>query len=118
MTAFVILCEAYMGIEHHFNLWNYFLHDQLHQGLGTEVAALSRMDIFIRSGHRVDPYFHLPMSGPPDEWWKVWLFVRNDTDVPLPVFTGSCPIPQPNWGYGVAQRDLYRVQPLCEVVLK
>jgi hypothetical protein len=23
MVAFVTLCEAYMGVEHHFNLWNY-----------------------------------------------------------------------------------------------
>jgi hypothetical protein len=23
------LCEAYMGIEPHFNLWNYFFHAQL-----------------------------------------------------------------------------------------
>jgi hypothetical protein len=26
MTAFVTLCEDYMGIEPHFNLWNYFFH--------------------------------------------------------------------------------------------
>jgi hypothetical protein len=24
MATFVTLCEAYMGIEPHFNLWNYF----------------------------------------------------------------------------------------------
>jgi hypothetical protein len=29
MTAFVTLCEAYMGIEPHFNLWNYFFRAQL-----------------------------------------------------------------------------------------
>jgi hypothetical protein len=56
------------------------------------------------------------MFGPPDGWWKVWFFPRNDTDAPLPVFTGSRPIPQPNWGYGVAQRDLHRLQPLREVI--
>jgi hypothetical protein len=28
MVAFVILCEAYMGIEPYFNIWNYF-HTQL-----------------------------------------------------------------------------------------
>jgi CxxC motif-containing protein (DUF1111 family) len=26
MTAFVTLCEVYMGIESHFDLWNYFFH--------------------------------------------------------------------------------------------
>jgi hypothetical protein len=36
--------------------------------------------------------------------------------VPLPVFMGSCPIPQPNWGYEFARRDLCSLQPLREVV--
>jgi hypothetical protein len=29
MAAFVTLCEAYMGIEPHFNLWNYVFCAQL-----------------------------------------------------------------------------------------
>jgi hypothetical protein len=33
------------------------------------------------------------------------------------MFMGSRPIPQPNWGYGVAQTDFRRLQPLWEVVL-
>jgi hypothetical protein len=36
MVAFMTLCEAYMGIEPHFNLWNYFFHACLWKGLGTE----------------------------------------------------------------------------------
>jgi hypothetical protein len=24
IAAFVTLCESYMGIDHHFDLWNYF----------------------------------------------------------------------------------------------
>jgi hypothetical protein len=34
----------------------------------------------------------------------------------LPVFTGSRPVPQPKWGYGVNQRDLSMLQPLRDVV--
>jgi hypothetical protein len=48
----------------------------------------------------------------------VWFFLRNDTDALLHVFMGSRPIPQPNWGYGVAQKDLRRLQPLQEVIGK
>jgi hypothetical protein len=29
MVAFVTLCEAYMGVEPHFNLWNYFFRTRL-----------------------------------------------------------------------------------------
>jgi hypothetical protein len=56
------------------------------------------------------------MFSPLGRWWKVWFFLRNDNDTPLPVFTGSYLIPQPNWVYGVAQRDLCMLLPLCEVI--
>jgi hypothetical protein len=65
--------------------------------LGAEGAALCSVDVFIRFGHGVDPYFHLPMFGPPDGWQKIWFFLRNNTDVTLPMFMGSRPILQPNW---------------------
>jgi hypothetical protein len=32
------------------------------------------------------------------------------------MFTGSRPTPQPKWGYGVAQKYLHMLQPLCEVI--
>jgi hypothetical protein len=111
MAVFVTLCEAYMGIEPHFNLWNYFFCARLQQGLGMKMAALGNVDIFIRSGPRVDPYFHLPMSDPSVRWCKVWFFLRNDPDVPLPMFRDSRLVPQLKWGYGVAQKDLRRLQP-------
>jgi hypothetical protein len=116
MAAFVTLCEAYMGIEPHFNLYNYFFCARLQQGSCMKTMALGNVHIFVRSGPRIDPYFHLPMSDPPVEWWKVWFFWRNNTDVPLPMFTGNRPVPQLKWGYGVAQKDLCRLQPLCDVV--
>jgi hypothetical protein len=61
MAAFVTLFEAYMGIEPHFNLWNYFFHTRLRQDSGMKAVALGSVDIFVRSGRGVDPYFHLPI---------------------------------------------------------
>jgi hypothetical protein len=68
MVVFVTLCEAYMGIVPHFKLWNYFFCAWLRQGLGVEAIVLGDVEIFIRSGHEVDPYFHIPMTHPPDGW--------------------------------------------------
>jgi hypothetical protein len=83
-------------IEPHFILWNYFLSVQLQQGSGVEAASLGSVGIFIRSSHGVHPYFLLLMYGPPDGWRKVWFFLTNDADTPLPMFMGSHHIPQPN----------------------
>jgi hypothetical protein len=116
MVTFVNLCEAYMAIEPHFNLWNYFCYARLWQGLGAKAEILGGADIFVRSGLKVDPHFHLPISRPLDRWWKVWFFMRNDTNALLPMFMGSRLIPQPNWGYGVARKDFRKLQPLREVI--
>jgi hypothetical protein len=97
MAAFVILCESHMGIGPHLNLWTYFFRTRLQLGSRVEVTALASVDIFLRSGCGVDPYFHHPMSNPPDGWWKVWFFLSNDTDASLPKFMGSRPVSQPNW---------------------
>jgi hypothetical protein len=83
-------------------MWSYFFRARLQQGSGVEMVVLDNVDIFVRFGPGVDPYFHLSMSDPPVGWPNVWLFLRNDTDVPLPMFTGSRPVPQPKWWYGVA----------------
>jgi hypothetical protein len=65
IAAFVTLCEAYMGIEPHFNLWNYFFHMQLQPD--PEVVMWGPTDIYVRTGQAVDLYFHLSVSNPPVE---------------------------------------------------
>jgi hypothetical protein len=84
--------------------------------MDTEAVVLGGVDIFVRSGPGVDPYFHLLMSDPPVGWWKVWFSLRNSADVSLPMFTGSGPVPQPKWGCSVAHKDLRRLQPLNYVI--
>jgi hypothetical protein len=61
--TFMALCEAYIGIEPHFDLWNHFFCVRLLQGSGTEASVLGGVDIYVKSGYEVNPYFHLPISG-------------------------------------------------------
>jgi hypothetical protein len=56
------------------------------------------------------------MSESTSVWQKVWFCLRNDANAPLPMFTASHPVPQPNWGYGVARKDLCKLQYLHEVL--
>jgi hypothetical protein len=68
MAAFVTLCEAYMGIEPHFNLWNYFFRARLWQDSDVEAAVLGSVDIYARSEPKVNPYFLILMPNPPVGW--------------------------------------------------
>jgi hypothetical protein len=96
IATFVPLCEAFMVIELHFDLWNHFFRVQLLRGSGMEVVVLGGVDIHFKSEHGVDPYFDLTMLKSVNGWWKMWLFLWNDADVPLPMLTSNRPIPQPN----------------------
>jgi hypothetical protein len=109
IAAFVTLCDAYMGIEPHFDLWNYFFHAWLRPGSDAEAAVWGSVDISVRSGSGVDQYFRLLMSDLLIGWWKEWIFQRNNADMPLPVFMDNHPIPQPNGQYGVAQQCIRKL---------
>jgi hypothetical protein len=47
IAAFATLCEAYMGIEPHFDLWNYFFHTWLWQVSDAEAVVWGSVDIFV-----------------------------------------------------------------------
>ena len=93
-----------MGIEPHFDLWNYFFCVRRPKGdapLATSGGAI----IYVKTGGNVAPYFKLPMPRSMKGWRSLWFLVRNNGEDPLPDFTGRPPAPFRNWEYGVAAKD-------------
>jgi hypothetical protein len=74
IAAFMTLCEAFVGIELHFDLSNYFFRAWLRPDLDVEAAVWGNVVIFVRSRSGIDPYFHFLMSNPPVRRWKVCFF--------------------------------------------
>jgi hypothetical protein len=62
-------------------------------GLRHGSGSLGSVDIFVRSGLGIDPYFGLLMSNLPIGWQREWFFLWNDVDALLPMFTGNHPVP-------------------------
>jgi hypothetical protein len=62
------MCKANIGIDPQLVLWNHFVCTWLLLVLGVEAAILGGMDIYVKSGHGVYPYLHLPMSRSTDGW--------------------------------------------------
>jgi hypothetical protein len=50
ITAFITLCEAYMGIEPHFKLWKYFFRTQLQSDPDAKAAMLGCVDVYVHPG--------------------------------------------------------------------
>jgi hypothetical protein len=98
ITVFVTLCESYMGIDPHFDLWNHFFCIRPLQGSGAEVAVLGSVDIHVKFGHKVDPYFHLPVSKSTNGWWKVWFFLGTTPPCCSPCSQVAALSPNPTGG--------------------
>jgi hypothetical protein len=93
--CFLTLCEAYMGIDFYFNLWNYFFCIRHPKDPNAELIISGGVAIHVRSGHGVDPYFDILTPRSMKGWQKKWFYLRNNTDVLLPTFTDNHPIPLP-----------------------
>jgi hypothetical protein len=82
------------------------------------VAVLGGVEIYISSGHVVDPFFYLSPTRSIDGWWKVWLYLRNDADALLrsPCSQVASPSLNPSRGTKWLGGNLCRLQPMREVI--
>jgi hypothetical protein len=116
IAVFVTLCEAYLGIDPEFDLWNYFFRVRRPQDLDAGLTGFRGVVIHVKFGHGVDPYFNIPMPRSMKGWRKKWFYLRNDAFMPLPTFTCCRLVPLPSWDDGVARKDLTKLQPMREAL--
>jgi hypothetical protein len=62
ITAFMTLCEAYMGIIPNLDRWKYFFCVRRPQDPEVEITISGGAVIHLKWGHRVDPYREIPMD--------------------------------------------------------
>jgi hypothetical protein len=72
IATFVTLCEAYLGIDPNFDLWNYFFHVQRPQDPEMELMISGGVVIHVKSEHGVDTYLEIPMPRSMKGWRKKW----------------------------------------------
>jgi hypothetical protein len=70
ITAFVTLCEAYLGIDLNLDLWKYFLCFHHPQDPEVELTISGGAVIHVKPGHREDPYLEIPMCRSMKGWRK------------------------------------------------
>ena len=106
--AFVALCEGFLGISPHFDLWRYIFAVNLvkrrvrKQELHAPVGCASIHLCNNRAG--AYPLIHLSTSN--KGWHLQWFYVKNDAAAPLPAFT-RCYILEAlgSWGWGVLVKE-------------
>jgi hypothetical protein len=91
MAAFISLCEGFLGIEPHFDLWRYFftisLQKKRERGWLDLHMPMGCSSIHLRS-NRTGEYMSLWLSSSNKGWHKQWFYLKNNTAAPLLVFSG------------------------------
>lgn len=112
ISAFVALCEGYLGCEPHFDLWRYFFTCvlQAKRGMGAAVP-IGCASIQPRS-HR--NYMKIPLSVSNKGWHVEWFYLRNDFgSASFPPYTGRVIKVRPHqWPYGPPKKEQKRFEAL------
>ena len=90
IAAFVALCEGFLGIGPHFNLWRYiFAVNLVKRWVGQQElhAPMGCASIHLRN-NRGGTYPLMRLSTSNKGWHSQWFYVKNDAAAALPTFTG------------------------------
>jgi len=88
IMAFIAMCEGYLGIEPHFELWRYFFSISLikkERGRET-LVPMGCVGIHLR-GQRAGEYMPCQLSRSNKGWHSHWFYLKNDPTAPLLVFS-------------------------------
>ena len=88
--AFIALCEGFLGISPHFDLWRYFFtftllkkwekKEELNVPMGCDGIQLCN--------NHVNEYLLMCLSTSNKGWHSHWFYIKNDAATPLLEFTG------------------------------
>ena len=117
--AFIVICEGYLGIEPHFELWRYFFSIPLikkkERGRET-LVPMGCMGIYLW-GQRSAEYMPCQLSRSDKGWHSHWFYLKNDPTAPLPIFSGRLieEVP-PSWPWGPPIKEKKRMHDLLEAI--
>ena len=86
ITVFIALCEGYLGIEPHFELWKYFFAVSLITK-DVSIVLMGYAGIHLHSRWAID-YLEVTIMRSNKGWHSLRFYVRNDVDNRLPIFPG------------------------------
>ena len=94
ILIFVHLCEAFLGIEPHFDLFQYFFHLKPHPN-DSEIDVVGGAGLQFCQGKK-PKYIPYELSDKVIDWKEMWFYVRNESSS-LPRRTPGPPVKKPSW---------------------
>lgn len=111
IAVFMHLCEAFLGIAPHFNLWRYLYlcKHQIREGSHQHVGGAG----FQLRDHRKSVYLDLPLPQTNKDWTDKW-FVMENIDHSVPPSSGIVPLGGESWTELPSESEMDDVEILLE----
>uniref|UniRef100_A0A0A8YQ62 Transposase (putative) gypsy type domain-containing protein n=1 Tax=Arundo donax TaxID=35708 RepID=A0A0A8YQ62_ARUDO len=113
IALFIHLCEAYIGIPPHFNLFRYLFYCKP-QLSAARIRVVRGAGIQLRD-KRSDKYFNLPLKKSLKGWHEEWFYMYNYNRF-LPPFDGNIPVVNENWFALLSPSDMGQVNQLLDII--
>src|SRR6185312_15895563 len=94
ISIFVHLCEAFLGIEPHFELFRFLFHLKP-QPDSYDLDVVGGAGLQLRQG-KEKVYIPYKLSSKVIDWMPKWLYIENQWET-LPAITPGPPIQRPEW---------------------
>ena len=94
ISIFVHLCEAFLGIEPHFDLFQYFFHLKPHPN-EAKVDVVGGAGLQFRQGRKFK-YIPYDLSDKVIDWKSMWCYIINLSSS-LPLRPPGPPVKKSNW---------------------
>jgi len=125
VAVFTAVCEGYLGMMPHWELWLHLYRGKLFNApigtTGVRKPVRARcLNLVLKTGKTERPREYIPvgLSTNHDGWDSQWFYLCNDDDL-LPAYIGHLITERlADWTYGVVQAHQSRLDPLLDALNK
>ncbi|RLM64323.1 orf3 [Panicum miliaceum] len=118
IAGFITLCEGFLGIDLHANLFRAFFYGRALSVKGDpELAPVGGFGLQKRARRSGDYPAYTPANSNRG-WHEEWFYIRNPVGNPFPSFTGARPMRKDSWTWGRPAAEKERVEILEKTLWK
>jgi hypothetical protein len=110
MSIFIALCESFLGIQPHFNLWRHFFCLKKKGGTGgSKVVGGAYLNLW--DGMKAE-YLNVPLSSSMRDLYKKWFYVQQEQEPFIACDVAQIPEQQESWSARPTSAEMVQVKEL------
>jgi hypothetical protein len=114
VSIFITLCESFLGIQPHFNLWRHFF--CLKKKGGTEGSKVARGAYLNLCDGMKAEYLNVPLSSSMRDWYKKWFYVQQEQEPFVACDVAQIPEQQQRWSARPTSAKMVQVEELLGMI--